>query len=86
MAQAVLSYYPLPNANLGVLNPSYNYQTLVPNPSNSNGFDIRLDQNINAKQQIYARGNPSNFGVLQAALPQGLGGNRTGQFSLRVDF
>ena len=55
MAQALLNYYPLPNANLGVLNPSYNYQTLVPNPSNSNGFDIRLDQNINAKQQLYVR-------------------------------
>jgi hypothetical protein len=31
-------------------------------------------------------GNPSNFGVLQAALPQGSGGNRTGQLALRVDF
>ncbi len=55
VAQALLSYYPLPNANLGVVNPSYNYQTLVPIPSNSNGFDIRLDHNINSKQQIYAR-------------------------------
>ena len=55
VAQAVLNYYPLPNANLGVVNPSYNYQTLVPTPSNSNGFDLRLDQNISTKQQIYAR-------------------------------
>ena len=55
VAQAVLNYYPLPNANLGVVNPSYNYQTLVPIPSNSNGFDIRLDHNITSKQQIYAR-------------------------------
>jgi hypothetical protein len=31
-------------------------------------------------------GNPSTFGVLQAALPQGSGGNRTGQLALRVDF
>jgi hypothetical protein len=31
-------------------------------------------------------GNPSTFGVLQAALPQGNGGNRTGQLALRVDF
>jgi hypothetical protein len=31
-------------------------------------------------------GNPSNFGVLQAALPQGQGGNRTGQVALRMDF
>ena len=49
------SYYPLPNANIGVVNPSYNYQTLVPTPSSSNGFDIRIDQNITSKQQIYAR-------------------------------
>ena len=55
VAQAVLNYYPLPNANLGVINPSYNYQTLVPTPSNSDGFDIRLDQNITANQQLYAR-------------------------------
>jgi len=55
VAQALLNYYPLPNANLGVLNPSYNYQTLVPNPSNSNGFDLRIDHNFNSKQQLYVR-------------------------------
>ena len=55
VAQALLNYYPLPNANLGVLNPSYNYQTLVPIPSNSNGLDVRLDHNINSKQQIFVR-------------------------------
>jgi len=31
-------------------------------------------------------GNPATFGVLQAALPQGSGGNRTGQLALRLDF
>ena len=31
-------------------------------------------------------GNPSTFGVLDAALPQGEGGNRTGQLALRLDF
>src|SRR5580658_8991440 len=60
VAQNILKYYPLPNANLGALNPSYNYQTLVPTPSNSNGFDIRLDQNITAKQQIYVRFSAKN--------------------------
>ena len=30
--------------------------------------------------------NPSTFGVLQSALPQGNGGNRTGQLALRLDF
>jgi hypothetical protein len=60
VAQALLNYYPLPNANLGVVNPSYNYQTLVPIPSNANGFDIRLDHVINSKQQIYARFSAKN--------------------------
>jgi hypothetical protein len=31
-------------------------------------------------------GNPSTFGVLDAALPQGQGGNRTGQLALRFEF
>ncbi len=31
-------------------------------------------------------GNPTAFGVLQSALPQGNGGNRTGQVALRLDF
>jgi hypothetical protein len=30
--------------------------------------------------------NPSTFGVLQSVLPQGSGGNRVGQGSLRLDF
>jgi hypothetical protein len=30
--------------------------------------------------------NPSTFGVLTSALPQGLGGNRTGQLAVRLDF
>ncbi|HXW13557.1 MAG TPA: carboxypeptidase regulatory-like domain-containing protein, partial [Terriglobia bacterium] len=55
VAQALLNYYPLPNANLGVANPSYNYQTLVPIPSNSKGFDVRIDHNFSPKQQLYVR-------------------------------
>jgi hypothetical protein len=31
-------------------------------------------------------GEPSSFGVLNTALPQGEGGNRTGQLALRMDF
>jgi hypothetical protein len=31
-------------------------------------------------------GEPSSFGVLNTALPQGEGGNRTGQLALRFDF
>jgi Carboxypeptidase regulatory-like domain len=53
------SYYPLPNAsNLG---GTLNYQTLVPTPSNTNGFDGRIDQVITSKQQVYARFNWKNL-------------------------
>ena len=53
------SYYPLPNAsNLG---GTLNYQTLVPTPSNTNGFDGRVDQVITSKQQVYARFNWKNL-------------------------
>jgi hypothetical protein len=45
-------YYPLPNVNGG---SSYNYETLQSIPSTTNGFDVRLDQYITSKQQIYAR-------------------------------
>jgi hypothetical protein len=52
-AQTLLNnYYPLPNV---AGNGGYNYQTLQPIPSNTNGFDVRLDQTINSKQQVYAR-------------------------------
>ena len=46
-------YYPLPN----VVNPggSYNYEVLQPTPSNTNGWDLRLDHNLTSNQQIYAR-------------------------------
>lgn len=55
VAQSLLNYYPLPNANLNVANPSYNYQTLAPIPSNTDGWDFRIDHTITSKQQIYAR-------------------------------
>jgi hypothetical protein len=55
VAQALLNYYPLPNANQGVVDPSYNYLYLKPNPSNSNGFDARVDHNFNSKQQVFVR-------------------------------
>ncbi|MBT9330620.1 TonB-dependent receptor [Acidipila sp. 4G-K13] len=48
-------YYPLPTPGLDGATLGYNYQTLVPIPGSSNGFDARIDQNINSKQQIYAR-------------------------------
>ena len=46
-------YYPLPNVSAS--GGSYNYETLQPIPSNTNGFDARLDHYITSNQQIYAR-------------------------------
>ena len=51
VAAAVLSHYPLPNAN----GNGYNYQTLVPIPSNSDGWDLRVDETVSQKQSVYAR-------------------------------
>jgi hypothetical protein len=61
-ATALLNaYYPLPNlpTSLG----GVNYQTLVPIPSNTDGFDARIDQVITSKQQMYARFNRKNLTV-----------------------
>jgi hypothetical protein len=63
VAVALLSYYPLPNVmgpnyypGAGQTGPQgYNYQTLIPIPSSSNGWDLRVDQQLTSKQQIYAR-------------------------------
>jgi hypothetical protein len=48
-------YYPLPNVNINNPAASYNYETLQPTPSDTNGWDLRVDHNITTKQQIYAR-------------------------------
>lgn len=61
-ATALLSqYYPLPN--LSALPGQVNYQTLVPIPSNTDGFDARIDQILTSKQQVYARFNRKNLTV-----------------------
>jgi hypothetical protein len=49
-------YYPLPN----VAGNGYNYENLQPIPSRTDGLDLRIDQTINSKQQIYARYNWKN--------------------------
>ena len=49
-------YYPLPNA----AGNGYNYQTLQPTPGSTNGFDGRIDQIINSKQQLFVRFNWKN--------------------------
>ncbi|WP_260737652.1 carboxypeptidase-like regulatory domain-containing protein [Tunturiibacter lichenicola] len=55
-AMALLNkYYPAPNATLA---GGANYQALVPIPSTTDGFDARIDQVINSKQQ----GTPASTG------------------------
>jgi hypothetical protein len=56
------TYYPLPNLPISN-NSAVNYQTLIPIPSNTDGFDARIDQVINSKQQVYARFNRKNLTV-----------------------
>jgi Carboxypeptidase regulatory-like domain len=51
VAKNLLAYYPLPNAN----GNGYNYQTLVPIPSNTDGWDLRVDETLTRKQSLYAR-------------------------------
>jgi hypothetical protein len=65
-ALALLKYYPLPNANVNVPNPSYNYQTLAPIPSNSNAWDLRIDQTVTPQQSLYGRFSWKNNTVQQA--------------------
>ena len=60
------AWYPMPNANLGVANPAYNYQTLRPIPSNSNAWDLRVDQQLTPKQQIYGRYSWKNVFVTES--------------------
>jgi hypothetical protein len=53
VAAQLLQYYPLPNTNAPGL--AYNYSTNRPTPSSTSGFDGRVDQTINSKQQLFAR-------------------------------
>jgi Carboxypeptidase regulatory-like domain len=63
------NYYPLPNSNS--LPGGLNYQALIPMPSNTNGFDGRIDQVISSKQQMFVRFNWKNMqaNVVNPLLP-----------------
>jgi hypothetical protein len=61
-ATALLNYYPLPNVistsyypGAGIAGPAYNYQSLVPIPSSTDGWDLRVDENLTPKQSTYVR-------------------------------
>ncbi len=59
VSKNLLGYYPLPNVSSA--GSGFNYETLQPTPASTNGFDIRLDHNITATQQIYARFSRKNL-------------------------
>jgi len=54
------NFYPLPNVPNATAASSFNFETLQPIPSSTNGFDGRIDHIINSKQQLYARFNWKN--------------------------
>jgi len=55
VSQSLLNnYVPLPNVGNGV-DTNGNYRLQAPTPAGINGYDVRIDQHINAKQQLYAR-------------------------------
>ena len=55
VAQALLNnYVPLPNYGNGI-DTNGNYRVQAPTPADLNGYDARIDHNINEKQQLYGR-------------------------------
>jgi hypothetical protein len=66
-ARALLAnYYPLPNSNAS---SNANLFLLTPVPSDTNGYDVRVDQALTKKQSIYGRWSWKN---ISTALPNGL--------------
>ncbi|HUN83590.1 MAG TPA: TonB-dependent receptor [Terracidiphilus sp.] len=63
VAMALLAWYPLPNAD----GNGYNYQGLVPIPSSTNGWDLRVDNTITSKQSLFARVSWKNLLTSQGA-------------------
>jgi hypothetical protein len=68
-AAAILQFYPLPIQG-GVNNfANFNHTLNVPNPILSDQFDIRIDQTINTKQNIFGRWTYKNIRLVS---PSGL--------------
>src|SRR5262249_30322385 len=60
------NYYPLPN-NLS--NSNANLFLLTPVPSDTNGYDVRIDQVLTRKQSVYGRWSWKN---ISTTIPNGL--------------
>ena len=48
------NFLPLPNAGNGI-DTIGNYRVQAPTPANIDGYDVRIDQNLSVKQQLYGR-------------------------------
>lgn len=55
IASELINLYPLPNANLGVANASYNFVNEPTRALDETKFDIRVDHNFSATDTIFAR-------------------------------
>jgi hypothetical protein len=66
VAQSLFAnYLPLPNFSDG-LDTNANYRRQEPTPANVNGYDVRIDQNINSKQQLFGRWSWKNVDTTAA--------------------
>jgi len=71
VAKSLLNnYVPLPNFENGS-DTNGNYRQQTPTPANLNGYDLRIDQNLGAKQQLYGRWSWKNVDTtaVNALLP-----------------
>src|SRR5271170_1868101 len=57
VATALLNFIPAPNINVSAANfgSQANYLQQTPTPSNTNGFDTRIDRTLTSKQSIFVR-------------------------------
>jgi len=57
VATALLNYIPPPNINVSAANfgSQANYLQQTPTPSDTNGFDLRMDRTITSKQSLFVR-------------------------------
>jgi len=66
VSQALLNNY-LPSPNFGNgLDTNGNYRLQAPTPANLNGYDLRIDHNLSAKQQLYGRWSWKNVDTTAA--------------------
>jgi len=60
VAQKVLAYIPPPNLNEPLASGA-NFVTNIPTPIDTNGYDVRVDQVLTHKQQLFARWSWKNI-------------------------